>query len=376
MKRNAILLCLMAFLLPANSHADDGVFFWSTQPYGFGAQAGETQFHNMQNTDSQSPFDVFLYYQPSTVNISDGFNFEFKFPHCEVMSAEILNYSVLLYGADIGPRWDELGTITIDGDTISGFSASGLGDGHGISLSNTGTSIFFDEGFDESAVAFLIGKATIQGVQTQVEYLSAAVSNAGAEISPELQASDIEAQGCVLDPPYGAAEQSFELLPGASPAAGNYHCTSEPQSTCDGTVWNRFVPTTDGIFTCDTFGSSVYDTQLEIYTSNSAGVAYTNDDAAGSTRSRISFPMEQGETYHIRIVSNPVEYKPTRLAYTFLDNALPGDADNDGEVNLLDVAPFVALISSGEYVAQADVNFDGSIDLLDVGPFVDILSNP
>ena len=51
----------------------------------------------------------------------------------------------------------------------------------------------------------------------------------------------------------------------------------------------------------------------------------------------------------------------------------PGDVNRDGFINLLDVAPFVALLSAGTYQVEADVNQDGVLNLLDVGPFVGLL---
>ena len=53
---------------------------------------------------------------------------------------------------------------------------------------------------------------------------------------------------------------------------------------------------------------------------------------------------------------------------------LLGDVNLDGVVNLLDVAPFVDLISNGGFLDQADINGDGVVNLLDVGPFVELLS--
>ena len=53
---------------------------------------------------------------------------------------------------------------------------------------------------------------------------------------------------------------------------------------------------------------------------------------------------------------------------------LMGDINCDGAVNLLDVAPFVDLISNGLFSAKADFDGDGTVNLLDVGPFVDALS--
>lgn len=51
-----------------------------------------------------------------------------------------------------------------------------------------------------------------------------------------------------------------------------------------------------------------------------------------------------------------------------------GDVNCDGVVNLLDVAPFVELISNGQFSEKADLNLDRNVNLLDVQPFVELLS--
>ncbi|MEM9410209.1 MAG: dockerin type I repeat-containing protein [Planctomycetota bacterium] len=51
-----------------------------------------------------------------------------------------------------------------------------------------------------------------------------------------------------------------------------------------------------------------------------------------------------------------------------------GDVNLDGEVDLLDVAPFVELLTNGGFQAEADINQDGVVNLLDVAPFVDLLT--
>lgn len=51
-----------------------------------------------------------------------------------------------------------------------------------------------------------------------------------------------------------------------------------------------------------------------------------------------------------------------------------GDVNGDCEVNLLDDAPFVALLAGVEFQLEADINEDGVVDLLDVQPFVDLLA--
>ena len=52
---------------------------------------------------------------------------------------------------------------------------------------------------------------------------------------------------------------------------------------------------------------------------------------------------------------------------------LPGDVDENGTVDLLDIQPFVTLITEGSFSCSADLNMDGSVDLLDVAPFVELL---
>ncbi len=56
-------------------------------------------------------------------------------------------------------------------------------------------------------------------------------------------------------------------------------------------------------------------------------------------------------------------------------DVLLGDVNRDGDVNLLDVMPFIAILSSMKYQVEADINEDGEVDLLDVLPFVTILTN-
>lgn len=51
-----------------------------------------------------------------------------------------------------------------------------------------------------------------------------------------------------------------------------------------------------------------------------------------------------------------------------------GDVNLDGIVNLLDVSPFINLLTVGQFQAEADINGDGVVDLLDVAPFVELLT--
>ena len=57
-----------------------------------------------------------------------------------------------------------------------------------------------------------------------------------------------------------------------------------------------------------------------------------------------------------------------------VEEVLHGDVNLDGEINLLDVQPFVEILTNGGFQEEADVNKDGEVNLLDVEPFVMLLS--
>ena len=63
-------------------------------------------------------------------------------------------------------------------------------------------------------------------------------------------------------------------------------------------------------------------------------------------------------------ISNKVEFPLPLL----------GDVNLDGLVNLLDIGPFLGILSSGGFQLEADINQDGVTNLLDILPFVSILS--
>jgi hypothetical protein len=61
---------------------------------------------------------------------------------------------------------------------------------------------------------------------------------------------------------------------------------------------------------------------------------------------------------------------PTPGSTSFESLVLLGDVNRDGVVNGLDVDPFVALVTSTTFQAEADTNQDGIVNGLDIGPFL------
>ena len=52
-----------------------------------------------------------------------------------------------------------------------------------------------------------------------------------------------------------------------------------------------------------------------------------------------------------------------------------GDVNLDGVVDFSDIPPFIAVLSSGIYHAEADLNVDAVVDFSDIPPFIDVLTN-
>ena len=96
-------------------------------------------------------------------------------------------------------------------------------------------------------------------------------------------------------------------------------------------------------------------------------------EVTGQPGDTVNIQMTRGANL---IVHNGVALDPDLGSFRLIvsEALLMGDINCDGAVNLLDVAPFVDLISNGLFSAKADFDGDGTVNLLDVGPFVDALS--
>ena len=54
--------------------------------------------------------------------------------------------------------------------------------------------------------------------------------------------------------------------------------------------------------------------------------------------------------------------------------AILGDCNQDGEVNFLDISPFIGILASATFFEQADCNQDETVNFLDIAPFIEILA--
>jgi cyclophilin family peptidyl-prolyl cis-trans isomerase len=59
---------------------------------------------------------------------------------------------------------------------------------------------------------------------------------------------------------------------------------------------------------------------------------------------------------------------------TVVAAAMPGDVNLDSSVNFLDISPFISVLASGGYQAEADIDQSGAVAFLDITPFIALLS--
>ncbi len=97
-------------------------------------------------------------------------------------------------------------------------------------------------------------------------------------------------------------------------------------------------------------------------------------DDASNSESQVARSFDPVVTDRVRLNVFSVAGNTAKLYELEVFGVRLGDVNQDGQVNLLDVEPFIQLLSSGEYQSEADVNSDQTVNLLDVDPFIGILS--
>ncbi len=112
-----------------------------------------------------------------------------------------------------------------------------------------------------------------------------------------------------------------------------------------------------------------------------SSVSVTDDEVADAMRpvESVAFRQDGGDGMNgSSVVSVDALAAGTDFA-TVLSEVQPmgfllGDVNCDGVVDLLDVGPFVDLLTIGGFDAKADIDMNGVVELLDVAPFVALLS--
>lgn len=62
-------------------------------------------------------------------------------------------------------------------------------------------------------------------------------------------------------------------------------------------------------------------------------------------------------------------------AFDDVDDTMPGDINEDGELNILDIVSLVNLVLAEEYNSNGDINGDGGLNILDIVSLVNLILN-
>ena len=94
----------------------------------------------------------------------------------------------------------------------------------------------------------------------------------------------------------------------------------------------------------------------------------------------LSGVLSDGEPFSIDLNSDangvipPLQDFFSRFATLTVTLEVLGDVNQDGLVNILDIAPFVGVLSSQTFQAEADIDQNGVVNFLDISPFINILA--
>ena len=125
----------------------------------------------------------------------------------------------------------------------------------------------------------------------------------------------------------------------------------------------------------------------EVITSNGTGTGIVDLDGDHFAQNLMSPRISDGVMQEI--VIDPNLTLGTRKGLTQLDLAvlrdigfqtnefapiLLGDINLDGVVSFSDISPFISILSTGGFQAEADLNQSGVVDFSDISPFIGVLS--
>ena len=83
--------------------------------------------------------------------------------------------------------------------------------------------------------------------------------------------------------------------------------------------------------------------------------------------------LADGSSFSFRESYGGAVFSPDATLTVTLSSIL-GDVNVDGEVNFLDISPFIALLSAGNFQEEADIDGNGVVNFLDIAPFIRLLT--
>ena len=208
-------------------------------------------------------------------------------------------------------------------------TSSGVGGTVFVDATQTGTytAVVVDQGSDE-AIGFRIRALSLPGTQELIAGRDSALRN-GEEVAASIP------QGTSAVFPF-QANPSETVTVSVSETAGN----GEPIVL-------------------------IYDSNGNFLVQSSGVATFTPSQSGVYTA--IVIDSGSDETTSFRISATGISQIP--------EPTILGDVNLDGDVNFLDISPFISLLAGSDFLDEADVNRDGSVDFLDISPFISLLAS-
>ena len=131
--------------------------------------------------------------------------------------------------------------------------------------------------------------------------------------------------------------------------------------------WFYSIGTADGVPLGDGFDEQIVPITESVFRTMSFGFSFDGDMMQNFGLDRWQIQSVFDSTDRLSIEVRSIEIQKEEIC-------ILGDVNGDGAINLLDVTPFVSLLTMGEYQCEADINEDGLVNLLDVTPFVELIT--
>ena len=133
---------------------------------------------------------------------------------------------------------------------------------------------------------------------------------------------------------------------------------------------NDGVPGTGGDGTATFAAGSILDL-VNLGGFNTTGFVTVMTAEGGITGAPTLSPASVAAGWQMQIVGNDLQVQSPGG----VGPVLKGDVNLDGGVTFLDINPFILLLASNGFQAEADCDCDGDLDFLDIQPFINILAN-
>ena len=213
------------------------------------------------------------------------------------------------------------------------------------------------------------------GFQTTAD----AANNDSIATAQAVELTNMTAPNTIVD---GQNTSDFDFSASALVVEGSLDGTADPRDVFQiearaGDLFNMAVLST----VPDRLAINPIDPNISVFDSTGAFVDYFGSDAFNENELKsldsivTDLVIPADGTYFIQVDSPDVNDSGVYELLVYRFNGLQGDVNCDGNVDLLDVAPFVDAITSGDSLPKADMNNDGFVNLLDVQPFVALLNN-